>query len=71
MADCNMGVVERLLDEHGHDPRELLESLVRALDSRVFTDHMEWISGIEDWRYKVNESGELYDSEKLDATDED
>lgn len=67
MADSNMTLIETLIEEHNHDPKALLESLVRALPSRVVIDHLEWVSDQEDWTFKVNADGAIYDSEKAEV----
>lgn len=59
-------LIFELIEDHNHDPRELLKSLALALPSAVLIEHLEYISDVEDWTYKVNSDGEIYDSEKED-----
>lgn len=53
-------IVYELIEDYNHDPRQLLESLVRALPYAVLVDHLEYISDVEDWTWRVNGKGEIY-----------
>jgi hypothetical protein len=46
------------------DPKQLLLSLEAYLGKREMIEALEYISRVEDWKYKINESGEIFDSEK-------
>lgn len=62
--------IEQLLDEpHNHNPQTLLKSLCKALGRKFLADHLEYVSGVEDWRFKINKAGYIYDSEKSEESD--
>ena len=58
-------ICHELIEDHNHNAKDLLFSLVRSLPHAVLVEHLEYISDIEDWTYKVDSSGRIYDSEKF------
>jgi len=58
-------ICHELIEQHNHNPKKLLFSLVRALPHAVLVEHLEYISDVEDWTYKVDDKGRIYDSEKF------
>jgi len=50
-----------LIEDFGHNPNHLLESLIHAMSSKEIVEHLEYISDVEDWRFRVNEKGEIYE----------
>jgi hypothetical protein len=57
--------LEQLFEnEYCFGPKQLLLSLEAYLGRQEMVEALEYISRVEDWRFKINESGEIFDSEK-------
>lgn len=57
--------IEQLFDsEYCFDAKKLLLSLEAYLGRAEMIEALEYISRVEDWRFRVNDSGEIIDSEK-------
>lgn len=59
--------IEQLFDEEiCFDPKALLLSLEAYLGSSQVIEALEYISRVEDWRFRINERGEIIDNEVED-----
>ncbi len=60
--------VDQLFEnEYCFDPKQLLLSLEAYLGRQEMVEALEYISRVEDWRFRVTENGEIFDSEKEES----
>lgn len=59
--------IEQLFDEeYCFDPKALLLSFEAYLGRQAVVEALEYISRVEDWRYKITENGEIIKNESED-----
>jgi hypothetical protein len=64
MSTRKFECIEQLFDEEiCFDPKALLLSLEAYLGSSQVREALEYISRVEDWRFRIKENGEIVDSE--------